>query len=106
MKHDWTKIDSWTLEDDANGASLMIVSNETGARYLLAARRRHPALPATWGEVVRLLPDDTRATLEADAGRVCPMPVWVCALEGYDDDRPIVFEWPDALVRNIANAAH
>jgi hypothetical protein len=105
MEHNWTKIDNWNLSAEADGASLMIVANELGERYLLAARRRHAALPATWGEAVQLRADDTRETLEADAGCNTPMPVWVYALSGYDTARPVMHNWCDNLVHNIANAA-
>ena len=102
--HNWTMIDRWDLDDEANGAMLMIVGNENGDRYLLAKLRNHPAGPAAWGMAISVLPTDTRKTLEADAGRNCPMTVWQCALEGYDDDREVM-DWASALILNIVNAA-
>jgi len=105
MKHEWTKLDRWDLEDAADGACLMIVQDEAGGKYLLCKLRPHPALPATWCMAIEVKPTDTRETLEADAGCVCPMSVWNRATEGYDDERPIMYNWPSDLVRNIADAA-
>lgn len=102
--HNWTIIDRWDLGDEANCPELMIVTDGTD-HYLLGKLREHPALPATWCMAIRILKTDTRETLEADAGRNCPMTVWDCAMEGYDDDRPIMFEWSDSIIHNIANAA-
>ena len=100
----WTIIERWDLEDAADGAELMIVTDGTD-RYLLGKMRKHPALPAVWCMANRILPTDTRETLEADAGRNCPMTVWDCAQEGYDEERPLMINWPDTIIHNIANAA-
>lgn len=100
----WQKIDNRCTEDSADGAELMIVTGISG-KYLLCKMRKHPALPAVWSMAIRILPTDTRETLEADAGRNCPMTVWYCAMGGFDNDRPLMIDWPEELIHDIATSA-